>query len=42
MWKKYTPDTTAFDVLKDRDLTGQYAIVTGGNRGLGEHTNSAS
>ncbi len=35
LWKKYTPETTALDVLKNRDLTGKYAVVTGGNRGLG-------
>lgn len=34
-WKRFTPDSTALDVIKERDLTGQYAIVTGSNRGLG-------
>jgi len=33
--QKYLPETSALDVLKNRDLTGKYAIVTGGNRGLG-------
>ncbi len=28
-------DLTASEILKSRDLSGQYAIVTGANRGLG-------
>lgn len=29
--------TTALDVIKNRDFTGQNAIVTGANRGVGKN-----
>ena len=35
-WIRLTEDTTAFDVLKGRDLSNKYAIITGGNQGIGK------
>ena len=32
---KYDASSTAMQVVQDRDLTGQYAIITGANSGLG-------
>jgi len=31
--------STALNVVKDKNLSGQCAIVTGGNRGVGKNKN---
>ena len=36
MRQKFDSNSTALQVLKGRDLTGQYALITGANSGLGK------